>query len=811
MTYKTRLRGFGKLGALALAALALLPAALAPSGTAQGADLAQADRGANSPAGDSVTLTGPGAITIPESDDYATQVQADPWDMNNIEDLDYPRNFTQPSLGGGIWSATTTGSNTDQEMFVKLVEQNFATTFSYIGERDGRNYPVSTQRFTRIMFRMYTDQAGPITLWWFKSPGDTAPCNNFDCRLKQAIDAQPGWHIYEATLNGDPADWANLGTVAGIRMDAPREKYNNNVKFDWIRLVPDTSTPVQVTFRASGGGTVNFYLGLTSDYNAREIKIGSTSATANNWTWNRTGVAPGTYYIHAELNGSWSTTGPITVNAAPVLQLIAPGPLSGEDFAQARLGQTWDGSNPNQFQLYQNLTGAPSFNGEYMQATSQPAPGSTVQDPALYWLYPYNGQNRGTIDTARYHYMTVKLWLQAPAERPGSPGNLGPRFLWSQGGDWVQTEGMYAPYNRWIPMSVDLASVPKAPGSPAYGWSGPVNIFRFDPHEEDDTRQPAVNLPFFRIMSAHLMSQPIANNATLVRWGKVQGTGSVNLYYDTNNSGFDGTLFASNVPIDQGLAGWNTSGLPNGTDYWVYAEASDGTNTSRYYSLLPVRIDHGSASTIFVDVPTNNPFANDIANLAARNIINGYGQPDGTMHFRPGATATRAQLSKMVVLGAGGTLVNPSTPSFMDVPTSSPLYTFVETAAARGIISGYTCGTRPSEPCDGSGRNYFRPNNNVTRAQTAKMIVLSRGWSEHRPNTPSFLDVPASSPLFGFVEESARRGIISGYTCGGAGEPCDGTGRNYFRPNRDVTRGQISKMLSQAIGPFTGTSAPLNK
>ncbi|HET6313534.1 MAG TPA: S-layer homology domain-containing protein [Chloroflexia bacterium] len=738
MTYKTRLRGFGKLGALALAALALLPAALAPSGTAQGADLAQADRGANSPAGDSVTLTGPGAITIPESDDYATQVQADPWDMNNIEDLDYPRNFTQPSLGGGIWSATTTGSNTDQEMFVKLVEQNFATTFSYIGERDGRNYPVSTQRFTRIMFRMYTDQAGPITLWWFKSPGDTAPCNNFDCRLKQAIDAQSGWHIYEATLNGDPADWANLGTVAGIRMDAPREKYNNNVKFDWIRLVPDTSTPVQVTFRASGGGTVNFYLGLTSDYNAREIKIGSTSATANNWTWNRTGVAPGTYYIHAELNGSWSTTGPITVNAAPVLQLIAPGPLSGEDFAQARLGQTWDGSNPNQFQLYQNLTGAPSFNGEYMQATSQPAPGSTVQDPALYWLYPYNGQNRGTIDTARYHYMTVKLWLQAPAERPGSPGNLGPRFLWSQGGDWVQTEGMYAPYNRWIPMSVDLASVPKAPGSPAYGWSGPVNIFRFDPHEEDDTRQPAVNLPFFRIMSAHLMSQPIANNATLVRWGKVQGTGSVNLYYDTNNSGFDGTLFASNVPIDQGLAGWNTSGLPNGTDYWVYAEASDGTNTSRYYSLLPVRIDHGSASTIFVDVPTNNPFANDIANLAARNIINGYGQPDGTMHFRPGATATRAQLSKMVVLGAGGTLVNPGTPSFMDVPTSSPLYTFVETAAARGIISGYTCGTRPSEPCDGSGRN-------------------------------------------------------------------------YFRPNRDVTRGQISKMLSQAIGPFTGTSAPLNK
>ncbi|HEY0069216.1 MAG TPA: S-layer homology domain-containing protein, partial [Chloroflexia bacterium] len=94
-------------------------------------------------------------------------------------------------------------------------------------------------------------------------------------------------------------------------------------------------------------------------------------------------------------------------------------------------------------------------------------------------------------------------------------------------------------------------------------------------------------------------------------------------------------------------------------------------------------------------------------------------------------------------------------------------------------------------------------------AQTAKMIVLSRGWSEYKPSTPSFADVPANSPLYGFVEESARRGIISGYPCGGPGEPC--TGGNYFRPNRDVTRGQISKMLSQAIGAFTGASPASDK
>ncbi|HEY0070011.1 MAG TPA: S-layer homology domain-containing protein, partial [Chloroflexia bacterium] len=792
MSYKIRLHGFGRLSMLALAAAALLPAAFAPGSTASGASLAQeapqaadkqAGNDANEQAADSFQFTGPGAITIPESDDYATQVQGNPWDMNDVEDLDYPNNFTLPILSNGIWSATTTGSPTDAEMSVKLVEQNFPTTFSYIGEKDGRNYPVPTQRFTRILFRMYSDQAGLVMLWWFKNPGDSAPCNNFNCHMADFIRAEAGWHIYEADLNSDPANWGNLGSVAGIRLDAPREKYGNNVRFDWVRLVPNTSTPVQVTFRASGGGTVQFYLGLTADPNSREINIGSTSSTAGSWTWDRTGVAPGTYYIHGQLNGVWSTTGPVTVSPAAVVQMLAPGPQSGEDFAQAKLGETWDGANPNQLDFYENLTHAPTYNGEYLESTSKPQPGSVVQDPSIYWLYPYAGRNRGTVDSDRYHYFTVNLWLQAPTIRPNSKGNLGPRFTWSQGAgsSWVQTEGMYAPYNRWIPMAVDMKTVLKIPGTGAYGWSGPISILRLDPHEEDDTKSPSQNLPFFRVRSAHLMTQPMADDATLVRWGKVQGGGTVSLFYDTNNSGFNGQLIAANVPIDNGQAGWNTSNLPQGANYWVYA-VPDGTQGRGFYSLLPVLIDHNAASTIYVDVPTNNPFADDIANLAARNIVSGYGQPDTTVHFRPGTTATRAQLSKMVVLGAGGSLATPNSPTFSDVPASSPLYIYVETAARRGIISGYPCGG-PGEPCDSAGHKYFRPNSNVTRAQTSKMIVLSRGWSEYRPNTPSFADVPASSPLFGFVEAAAQRGIISGYACGGRGEPCDASHRNYFRPN----------------------------
>src|SRR6266568_9338609 len=56
---------------------------------------------------DTITLTSPNNVTIPESDDYATQVLGDPWDMNNLEDADSPYNYTQAQVSNGVWSATT--------------------------------------------------------------------------------------------------------------------------------------------------------------------------------------------------------------------------------------------------------------------------------------------------------------------------------------------------------------------------------------------------------------------------------------------------------------------------------------------------------------------------------------------------------------------------------------------------------------------------------------------------------------------------------------------------------------------------------
>ncbi len=135
---------------------------------------------------------------------------------------------------------------------------------------------------------------------------------------------------------------------------------------------------------------------------------------------------------------------------------------------------------------------------------------------------------------------------------------------------------------------------------------------------------------------------------------------------------------------------------------------------------------------------------------------------------------------------------------FADVPPGSTFYEFIRCLACRGIVSGYPCGG-PGEPCPGP---YFRPNNNVTRGQAAKIIVTAGGIADPVPSDQqTFEDVAPGSTFWIYIERLTGRSIIGGYACGGAGEPCVAPGnRPYFRPNANVTRGQITKIIAGVAG-----------
>jgi hypothetical protein len=192
----------------------------------------------------------------------------------------------------------------------------------------------------------------------------------------------------------------------------------------------------------------------------------------------------------------------------------------------------------------------------------------------------------------------------------------------------------------------------------------------------------------------------------------------------------------------------------------------------------------------FTDVPQGSAFYPFVRCLTCLGILSGYA--DNT--FRPNTNVTRGQAAKIVANTAGyGETIPATRQTFNDVPGDSPFWLFVERVALHGVISGYSCGG-PGEACPGS---YFRPGNNITRGQLAKVDAGVAGYNEQIPPArQTFADVAPGSAFWLYVERVALHNVISGYSCGGQGEPCPGA---YFRPNNNVTRGQAAKIVANTF------------
>jgi endo-1,4-beta-xylanase len=150
-------------------------------------------------------------------------------------------------------------------------------------------------------------------------------------------------------------------------------------------------------------------------------------------------------------------------------------------------------------------------------------------------------------------------------------------------------------------------------------------------------------------------------------------------------------------------------------------------------------------------VPADHPFYPYIRCLKCRRILGGYS--DGT--FRPDNYITRGQLSKIVANAASiQDPVPPDRQSFSDVPPTHPFWVYIERLSARGIIGGYADGT-------------FRPDSQATRGQIARLVAQAAGIQDPiPPDTQSFSDVPPTHPFWVYIERLSARGIIGGYADG---------------------------------------------
>ncbi len=166
--------------------------------------------------------------------------------------------------------------------------------------------------------------------------------------------------------------------------------------------------------------------------------------------------------------------------------------------------------------------------------------------------------------------------------------------------------------------------------------------------------------------------------------------------------------------------------------------------------------------------------------------------PGATSTSPPGATSTSTSVAPTNTPGEVTATPTACTLEFTDVLPGSTFYDNIKCLACRGIINGYSSGCDTGNPC-------FKPANLVTRGQLAKIASNAAGFND--PTGPQqYEDVPLGSTFFEYIWQLTIRGYVNGYPCGGAGEPCGAGNLPYFRPNANITRGQISKIISNAAG-----------
>ena len=117
---------------------------------------------------------------------------------------------------------------------------------------------------------------------------------------------------------------------------------------------------------------------------------------------------------------------------------------------------------------------------------------------------------------------------------------------------------------------------------------------------------------------------------------------------------------------------------------------------------------------------------------------------------------------------------------FKDVPDSHTYRVQIETLAQLGIINGYSDGT-------------FRPNEQVTRQQFAKMVILAMRINVTEDDKCAFIDVKKSSDIDlypdNYVAAAAREKIVVGY---------EGPSGPIFKPEAAITLSQLVTMGTRA-------------
>jgi hypothetical protein len=239
-----------------------------------------------------------------------------------------------------------------------------------------------------------------------------------------------------------------------------------------------------------------------------------------------------------------------------------------------------------------------------------------------------------------------------------------------------------------------------------------------------------------------------------------------------NSLDYSSYLGGSNNEYGRAILTWGARtyivGETQSTDFPVVSPYQ-GSNNGGGYAFIAILQDLPSVTP--TSTPSNTPTKTPTTWPTLSAIATALTLPSSTATNTASATVPPA-LSPSATAGPTQTMTPAHSPT--------PAVTVGKTTATPGNTPTITPGSNLS-PTAVPGT--APPTASLTPTATATACALP------------FNDVPPDNPFYPFIRCLACRGIVTGYPCGGPGEPCPGA---YFRPNRAVTRGQVSKVVAES-------------
>lgn len=660
----------------------------------------------------SMSLSG---SAFPAGPDFATDTLADPWDFNNIQDID-----PHPDTHSG-WTTTAQVQRQGRAVFLNNSRFQATTDTTNLARvsllfrgwthiiNNGRtgafnHMAVPTARYGKLAIKMrYTNPAPAalgnqvIAAWYQRVMGE--PDELSRAGMIQFGQPATGWAFYIVDLqtrqwiapNGSPqtsplptspfgnhpaATWESSPLARGIEFRPQAlAGFNVPVEVEWARLTTRDGVPGASTLTVSYSGCTGTYVFRVGDGDTVAVPVAQgASSGIGSFTFNYGVLAPGAYTASLTCGNGTSASRAFTINTPPLVRVIDPDVTGGADFATEVLGNPWDLADAADVPVLEGVINSTVVNEAGAPALQ--ATGTNTGDPRVTLL---NGGNV-LINSGRYRRLTFTLTLDTPFGLDGGRGDGSlARVLWgsqmlADSNSMTNTNDILIWPGRET-YTIDLSGLTVANGGietecsicQTTPWlTSSVRFFRLDPHE-------ATTGVTFRLAQVKLAAadEVMLGQSFDVRYRvddpDAGTTYTAQFYLDTDQDSTSGLVLmgsATNVARGMDLTfPMTVSGVTPGIEYYVYVRVTETrtggvTDVRGAYATGPLRVLGASTPMLTIASPAPNssqstPFT--ISGCAYDGgSTSGINVDEVAAFAIAGPTVTGPQAGTMQVLGYGG-------------------------------------------------------------------------------------------------------------------------------------------------------------